>query len=117
MSNLVDIQAQIQKLQKQAEQIKAKEFEKTIREIREKMLAFGITPKDLLAIKTGKRRPASYKEEKQTSVVHKKAADRRVANKYCGPDGETWSGRGLTPRWLKVLLEQGRKKEEFLISN
>ena len=47
MSNLVDIQLQIEKLQKQAAQIKAKEFHKTVAEIRKKMTAFGITLKDL----------------------------------------------------------------------
>ena len=28
-----------------------------------------------------------------------------VPAKYRGPDGETWSGRGLTPRWLAALMQ------------
>ena len=47
MSNLIDIQSQIEKLQKQAESLKAKEFNNTVAEIRAKMKAFGITIKDL----------------------------------------------------------------------
>ena len=47
MTNLIDIQSQIEKLQKQANEIKAKEFDKTIQEIVSKMQAFGITVKDL----------------------------------------------------------------------
>jgi DNA-binding protein H-NS len=39
----------------------------------------------------------------------------KVAPKYRSPDGETWSGRGLKPRWLTALLAEGRKIEEFLI--
>jgi len=39
----------------------------------------------------------------------------KVAPKYRGPDGETWAGRGATPRWLAALMKQGRKKDEFLI--
>ena len=35
--------------------------------------------------------------------------------KYRGPKGETWSGRGTTPLWLKALLRGGKKKEDFLI--
>lgn len=35
--------------------------------------------------------------------------------KYKGPNGELWSGRGLPPKWLKPLLAQGKKKEDFLI--
>jgi len=36
--------------------------------------------------------------------------------KYRGPNGEAWSGRGHTPRWLDALVAQGRTKEEFLIA-
>ena len=25
---------------------------------------------------------------------------RKVAAKYKGPDGQTWAGRGATPRWM-----------------
>jgi DNA-binding protein H-NS len=39
----------------------------------------------------------------------------KVAPKYRGPDGETWAGRGATPKWLTALMKQGRKRDEFLI--
>jgi DNA-binding protein H-NS len=28
---------------------------------------------------------------------------RRIAPKYKGPNGQTWSGRGLRPKWLTAL--------------
>jgi DNA-binding protein H-NS len=37
------------------------------------------------------------------------------AAKYRGPNGEEWSGRGRTPRWLAALEAEGRGREEFLI--
>lgn len=40
----------------------------------------------------------------------------RVAVKYRGPNGETWSGRGKAPNWLTSLEAQGRHKNEFLVS-
>jgi DNA-binding protein H-NS len=41
---------------------------------------------------------------------------RKVAAKYRGPGGETWAGRGATPRWLVAAMkETGKKREEFLI--
>jgi DNA-binding protein H-NS len=43
-------------------------------------------------------------------------AGRKVAPKYQGPDGETWTGRGLKPKWLAAALKGGRKIEEFLIA-
>jgi len=39
----------------------------------------------------------------------------RVPAKYRGPNGETWSGRGLPPRWLVALEKGGKKRDTFLI--
>jgi DNA-binding protein H-NS len=38
-----------------------------------------------------------------------------VAAKYRGPNGETWSGRGLKPKWMAALITEGKTKEDFLI--
>ena len=38
-----------------------------------------------------------------------------VPAKYRGPNGETWSGRGLTPRWLVALEKGGKKRDSYLI--
>ena len=103
MSNLIDIQNQIAILQKQAEEIKAQEFHKTVQEIKAKMAAFGITLADLDG---GKGRP-------------RKAVGAKSGNpapiKYRGPNGETWTGRGLMPRWLAALVEAGQAKETFAV--
>jgi DNA-binding protein H-NS len=40
----------------------------------------------------------------------------KVPPKYRGPDGETWAGRGATPRWLSALLKEGYSIEEFAIA-
>ena len=119
MANLIDIQDQIDKLQKQAAEIKSREFSKTVEEIRAKMQAFGITLKDLqpgkgrgkvkVAKTTAKTKAAAKASKKQTAVP--------VAAKYRGPNGEAWSGRGLMPRWLAALVAQGRTKEDFAIKN
>jgi DNA-binding protein H-NS len=40
----------------------------------------------------------------------------KIAPKYRGPAGETWSGRGERPRWLTAALRGGKKKiDDFLI--
>jgi DNA-binding protein H-NS len=36
-----------------------------------------------------------------------------VSVKYRSPDGETWSGRGHAPLWLRQLELQGHKREEY----
>jgi DNA-binding protein H-NS len=40
---------------------------------------------------------------------------KKVKPKYRGPDGETWAGRGATPRWLVAAIKSGKKRESFLI--
>ena len=118
MSNLIDIQAQIEKLQKQAADIKAKDFAKTVQKIVGKMQAFGITLKDIQAALGKKRERKSAVKKAGGKAAAKKAARKTrkpVAAKYKGPKGETWSGRGLMPKWLSALVKQGRKKEEFAV--
>lgn len=48
------------------------------------------------------------------------AADRRttVAPKYRNPQNpsETWSGRGVKPKWMQALIARGGKAEDFLIA-
>lgn len=117
MGNLLDIQMQIEKLQKQASEIKDREFDKTVQDIREKMKAFGITVKDLQATPDkrkgrGKTSPAA---KPKAGSAKNKTVGATVAAKYRGPNGETWSGRGLTPRWLSSLLAQGKTKQDFAI--
>jgi DNA-binding protein H-NS len=119
MSNLIDIQSQIEKLQKQASEIKAKEFNSTVQDILAKMQAFGITVKDLQTAKPAKAGKAGRGKKavavKKTAKVSKTAGV-AVAAKYRGPNGETWSGRGLTPKWLAALVAQGQSKESFAVN-
>lgn len=38
--------------------------------------------------------------------------------KYRGPNGETWTGRGLQPRWVTAYMEKpGCKKEDLLVKH
>jgi len=116
MSKLIDLQSQIANLQKQAEEIRAKEFEATIVEIRQKMQAFGITVKDLQTTKVkAKGKPGRKPKVAAEKPVKAKKPAAAVAAKYRGPNGETWTGRGLAPKWLAALVAQGQPKEQFLI--
>ena len=37
--------------------------------------------------------------------------------KYRSPKGEKWSGRGMTPLWMRPLLKGGKKKEDFSVGS
>lgn len=117
MSTLLEIQAQIKQLQTQEAEIKAKELEATLQEIVAKMQAFDISVGDLQSLlpmqlrgktKTDATGSASDSKKKRVSVT-------TVSAKYRGPNGETWSGRGLTPRWLASLIASGKTKEDFAV--
>jgi DNA-binding protein H-NS len=53
---------------------------------------------------------------KEVAKPNEKRAKRKVVAKYKDPQsGATWSGRGLSPRWLVEKEKAGQKREEFLI--
>lgn len=122
MGNLIDIQSQIDKLQRQANDIKTREFDKTVQDIVATMRAYGIGVKDIQSALVAKARPsgkASGKAGARRKAAAAPAAGKApatIAPKYRGPNGETWSGRGLVPRWLKALMDQGQAREAFLIA-
>jgi DNA-binding protein H-NS len=39
-----------------------------------------------------------------------------VSVKYRSPDGETWSGRGHAPLWLRQMELQGHNREEYAVT-
>lgn len=47
---------------------------------------------------------------KSETPVKRSLAGKKIPPKYRGPNGETWSGRGVHPRWMK-----GRNPDKFLI--
>lgn len=118
MVNLIDIQLQIEKLQRQATDIRAKEFDKTIKDILAQMQAYDITIKDLQQATSKKRSlegAALVKHAGKKKSPKMSKAKAVVAVKYRGPKGEAWSGRGSMPRWMSALVAKGRKKEEFAV--
>jgi len=42
---------------------------------------------------------------------------KKVAPKYRNPDkqSQTWTGRGVAPKWMQALISTGRDKSDFLI--
>jgi DNA-binding protein H-NS len=98
MSSYKELLAQREKLEKQIEEAKSREYAEVLNEIKQKMADYGITLAEL-----GGGRGKSAK------VGRPRAG---VAPKYRDPDsGSTWSGRGKPPRWIA-----GQDREKFLIS-
>lgn len=111
------LDAKIQKareLQRQTEAL-MKDIKRTaIKEIHQCMSRYNITLEELGATGASKTKSAAPRLADQQP---KKAVKRvKVSPKYQSEDGlQTWTGRGLKPKWLKAELDAGRKLEDFLI--
>lgn len=94
MATYRELQDQIAALQNTAELTRAQELDGAIQQIRALMGEYGISLQDL-----------------STAAKTKGKKSKMPANvRFQDADGNTWSGRGRMPEWLK-----GKDKEKFRI--
>ena len=97
MATYLELKQRAEKLRAEAEQMRQKEIDGVIAEIRQKMKDHGLTARDI-------------------GGVGRKRAGAKAAVKYRGPNGETWSGgRGRKPKWVTDALAKGKKLEDFAV--
>lgn len=97
MPKLSDLLAQKAALEEQIAATRREERQAAIAQIKALMAEHGLTQADLSA--RSKAKPGA-----------------KVAAKYRNKaTGETWSGRGLQPRWLKAALAAGKKLGDFAV--
>lgn len=102
MATYLELKQKAEKLMQEAEQMRIKELNDVIAELKEKIEAYGLTAQDLGLTGSPKRRKAAGSNKAQAVV------------KYRGPNGQTWSGgRGRKPQWVVDALAQGKKLEDF----
>lgn len=100
-TTLQSLLEQKQALEKQIAEAQRQERAEAIAKIRALMSDYGLTMADLTA-----RGPAAPR----------KAGGGKVAVKYRDPaTGNTWTGRGLQPKWLRAALAEGRKLADFTV--
>lgn len=102
MSSLQELLDQKAALEKQIEATRREAKADAIARVKALMSEFGLTAADLSGRSPGKGGSA--------------AKGSKVAAKYRNKaTGESWSGRGLQPKWLKAALASGRKLEDFAV--
>jgi DNA-binding protein H-NS len=62
-----------------------------------------------------KRRARTALGDKNGKANGSSGGKAKVAPKYRGPKGETWTGRGRAPRWLTALEADGKKRDSYRI--
>ena len=106
MSTLQELLNQRAELERQIAETQRQERAEAIATIRQLMSDFGLSAQDLSAGRSGLR-TASNDEGRRA----------KVPAKYRNPaTGESWTGRGLQPKWLKAALSEGRQLADFLIT-
>lgn len=104
MATLQELIAQKEALDRQIEEAKKNNYAEGLAKVREVMGQYGLTVADL---------NGSIREARAST---KGKSTGKVAAKYKNPEtGDTWSGRGLKPKWLKAAIEGGKKIEDFTI--
>jgi DNA-binding protein H-NS len=98
MSSLKDLLSQIETLQNKVAEVRQREVGEAIAKVRAIVAEYQLTASDVFS--TGKGKSSAKKTGK-------------VAAKYRDPlSGNTWSGRGLAPKWLA-----GKNKVDYLIAD
>lgn len=101
MDSIQDLLAKRAELDKKIADARREERTAAITKVRTLMAEHGLTAADVAG---------------KTHAVRDKPAGNKVAPKYRNKaTGETWTGRGLQPKWLRAAIESGKKLAEFTI--
>ena len=100
MASLKDLLAQRAALEQQIAETQERERSDAVAKVKSLMQEYGLSVADLTS--------------RAAKAPGAKAS--KVAAKYRNQaTGETWSGRGLQPKWLKAAISGGAKLEDFVI--
>lgn len=115
--SLSDLLAQKAALEKQIAEFQKEKRGEAVAKVKALMAEYGLTAVDIVGGKTAKAAaPAAPAPAAAAPAKKSKAAGRKVAAKYRNPaTGDTWSGRGLKPRWLVAAMAGGKTLADFTI--
>jgi DNA-binding protein H-NS len=102
VTTLQELLAQKKALERQIEQTKKHERGEAVNRVRALMAEYGLSLADL-----GAKSPVNGKSGGGSGKVPAKYRNAST--------GESWSGRGLQPRWLKAALASGKKLSDFAL--
>jgi DNA-binding protein H-NS len=101
MESIQELLAQKAALEKKIAEAQRTARVDAITKVKALMAEYGLTAADLAG---------------KTSTGPKPEGGKKVAAKYRDPaSGQTWSGRGLKPKWLQAALSGGKTLEDFVI--
>ena len=134
-NSLTDLLAQKAALDKKISDLQQAQRSEAIRQVKAMMADYGLTAADIAG--TGASGTGSETRAKPAGTARQGAAasglapipspfgkrrkpsanaGKKVAPKYRNPaTGDTWTGRGLKPKWLVAALNSGRSLSDFAL--
>lgn len=101
MATLQELLAQKAEIERQIVETQRNERAEAVAQIRALMSQYGLSVADIAG---------------KAAATPRAAAGRKAPVKFRNPaTGDTWSGRGLQPKWLKAELAAGRALADFAV--
>jgi DNA-binding protein H-NS len=104
MATLQELLAQRAEIEKKIADVQREERGAAINKVRQLMAEFGLTAADIAGKTPAVRSPGSGKSTGKVAAKYRNAQT-----------GDSWTGRGLQPKWLKAALADGAKLEDFAL--
>ena len=119
--SLATIEAEIEKLKREADAVRAVEVAEVIGKIRAAIDAYGLTAADLgLGQKPG-RKPKAGKPDRPAGKPARRTATGRKTSarppKFADGNGNTWVGQGKRPGWFVAALASGKTPDDLLVKS
>jgi len=115
----LQFEQQIATLRREADKLKIKERPYVIGQIKQAIAYYGLTAGDLGVTRAVARPQGSKKASSEKATSGRVSTKGRklgpVAVKYRDRAGNTWTGRGSQPIWLRDALAAGRKLSDFTV--
>jgi DNA-binding protein H-NS len=111
LRNLEAIEAQIRSLEEKKREIEL-ERHKAIRTVVREMERHHLTFDDIRRNRSANKALAKSRRKTNKAAT---ANRRKVPIKYRDKKGNTWTGRGRTPRWLVAAENAGQKRADFAV--
>ena len=113
---------QIEELKVKAEGLKRAEVAEVVGRIKEAIQVYGLTANDLFSNGVRRGRPSgagksagATSKSQGKSPVKRKASGKRLYKSYSDGAGNTWSGHGPRPKWLKDALAAGKDLADLVV--
>jgi DNA-binding protein H-NS len=100
-NQLTELLAQKAALEQQIADVQREQRSEAVAKVKAMMAEYGLTLADI--------------GSSSKAAAPKKATSKVAAKFHNAATGDTWSGRGLKPKWLTAALASGRALSEFAV--